>query len=201
MRFGATCAWIGSVLLLAACGSSSSDGTLAPQGSIPSATFTVTGGCGNVVLYARNADGSMELAFFAVTAINRAVDAGGRVTLTFDLPDPEARLQLLSGQALILQCGDVLPQGTRIDHTFRVISGRAVLVVDVAPPAESLKTVDGARNHDLTGVVFDSGPGSGGAPPPPAFATLHLEDVVLRADDGLEVTIDVLDIEDVAVGF
>lgn len=135
--------------------------------------FAQRGGCGDVIFYAVDGDDEVLLTFTTPGLVAAATTAGEATTTTFDLPHDDVTLLVEVGSRVAdATCDDVIEnQGPRVDRTYRAVSGRAS--VTIRPGTDPF----GARGD------------------------LRLQDVLLRDDDGHEVTLESLEWTDTGVGW
>lgn len=154
-----------SLLTLIACGSD-------PLGPGFESGLIHRGGCGDVILYAVDADDELMLSFHLPGAVSAAAEAGEETTTVLDLPDASVELVLEQGTRISdAMCDDVIEQGgPQVAFTWTATAGRATLRI----------------RPDVQGT---------------ARADLLLEDVVLESDGGATVRLQHLEWENVGVGW
>lgn len=152
--------WV-TLTLLAACGAPDAPtqedaaATADMADALRAAPGWITGGCGDVLLFGRNA---RDTRAFFVNLPNMASDSHtvGRIRQTYTLPSPDVSVSAEDGLRLTsTTCvGAQPPQGPRVTRSWEAVSG--TVTVDVTPTglSPSATATVTARN-----VVFSDGAG------------------------------------------
>jgi hypothetical protein len=130
------------------------------------AALTRRGGCGDIVMYAVNADDTLALVIRGEGLVDQAHAAGRETPFSYDLAvDDGLSIELRHGEHIThMTCNDAIEFEVVVRHRYAPVSGSALLVLTpTGEPEEWYK---------------------------PADAVLTLTDLVLERDDGDRRTID-----------
>ncbi|MEN9785935.1 MAG: hypothetical protein RLZZ299_1199, partial [Pseudomonadota bacterium] len=128
------------------------------------ATFPFSGGCGDVVFYARSDDDSLGLFVYIAGLATEAATAGTTQDWVFplDVADPDVRVEVRQGVRVSdIVCDDVAEIDSRVDVRWTAVGGEARVRITPAPSGGwhtgtgtlTLSDVTFARDDDPAQVV------------------------------------------------
>ncbi len=128
------------------------------------ATFPFSGGCGDVVFYARSDDDALGLIVYIAGLATDAATAGTTQEWVFplDVPDPDVRVEVRQGVRVSdIVCDDVAEIDSRVDVRWTAVGGQAGVRITPAPSGGwhtgtgtlTLSDVTFARDDDPSQVV------------------------------------------------
>jgi hypothetical protein len=162
-----------AAVVLAACAADRSPG----EGlSIETLELSQTGGCADVVFYARAPDGSAFLQVSVSGLLEEALASGETEVTVFALPDAAASVRLQRGTMMTQPCDDAVSPQENVEAVYAPSSGTAVITIE---PGDASLPIYETRGR----------------------GTLELHDVVLDSDGAESITIDDFAVDDVPVGW
>jgi hypothetical protein len=144
-----------TLLVLAAC-ATEGDRTTLPE-SFGSLELTRTGGCADVVFYAKAADGTAFLQVGVRGLLEQALASGETEVTTITLPDAAASVRLQVGTMMTQPCDDVVWPDEIIEALYTPSAGTAVITIEPGDPSLPAYESRGRGTLELLDVVLRSG--------------------------------------------
>lgn len=128
--------------------------------AIDASALTETGGCGDVFMWAANAEHTMVLIFHSEQPLGQQTwDEGGQKTWSLSLPE-DASAELQVGEDLVEPlCNDVAGGDTRVDARWEASAGASTLELEVSEDLQPWGEYPGSATLTLSELVFEASEG------------------------------------------